>query len=89
VQIQENANGYDVLRQAQSVRTDNGLICAISDYPRQECAEVVETSAMQANDAGAAAAAQAPDVTSPLPLIIGALFAGTLGGLVWKLRKRT
>ncbi len=89
VQIQENANGYDVLRQSQSVRTDNGLICAISGYPRQECAEIVEASAMQTNDAGAEVAALNPDVTSPLPFIIGALFAAILGGLVWKLRKRT
>ncbi len=89
VQIQESANGYDVLRQAQSVRTDNGLICAIKDYPRQECAEVVDESAMQANTTDAAVAIQTSDTTSPLPLIIGALFAGALGGLVWKLRKRT
>jgi len=89
VQIQEGANGYDVLRQAQPVRTDNGLICAINNYPRQECAAVVDGSAMQSSAVDAAITIQTSDSTSPLPLIVGALFIGALGGLIWKLRKRT
>ena len=88
MQIQESANGYDVLRRAQPVRTDNGLICAINNYPRQECAEVVDESLMQSSAADAAAATQTFDSSSPLPLVIGALSIGALGGLVWKLRKR-
>lgn len=88
VQIQESANGYDVLRQAQPVRTDNGLICAITDYPRQECAEAVDESAMQSSVVDVAAASHTPDSSSPLPLFVGALFISALGGLIWKLRRR-
>jgi len=88
IQIQDNANGYDVLRQAQPVRTDNGLICAINDYPRQECAEVIDASAMQTDAVTDATTTTVPETTSPFPLIIGVVLVGSLGGLVWKLRKR-
>ena len=35
------ASGYDVLRSAASVRVEDGLTCAINDYPRAECAVAV------------------------------------------------
>ena len=35
------ASGYDVLRSAASVRVEDGLTCAINDYPRVECAVAV------------------------------------------------
>jgi hypothetical protein len=88
IQIQDNANGYDVLRQAQPVRTEKGLICAINDYPRQECAEVIDASAMQTDAVTDATTTTVPETTSPFPLIIGVVLVGSLGGLVWKLRKR-
>ena len=41
VVAEPRATGYDVLRAAAGVRVQDGLICAINDYPAAECAVVV------------------------------------------------
>jgi hypothetical protein len=38
VSVAMRATGFDVLRAATTVRTQRGLVCAITDYPAQECA---------------------------------------------------
>lgn len=42
VVIEPDATGYDVLRTAATVRTDDGLVCAVADYPARECAVVLD-----------------------------------------------
>ena len=42
VSIEDDATGYDVLRSVLEVRTENGLICALGDYPSRECAPVLD-----------------------------------------------
>jgi hypothetical protein len=37
-----SATGYQVLRSATTVRTESGLICAVADYPIDECAPIVD-----------------------------------------------
>ncbi len=66
--VPPDATGYDVLRAAATVRTEDGLVCAIADYPARECATVLD-------DAEAAAllaeAADADPTPSPLPSVTG------------------
>jgi hypothetical protein len=38
VSVGLRATGFDVLRAATTVRTQRGLVCALTDYPAQECA---------------------------------------------------
>ncbi len=38
VSVALRATGFDVLRAATTVRTQRGLVCALTDYPAQECA---------------------------------------------------
>ncbi len=66
--IEPAASGYDVLRAAATVRTEDGLVCGIADYPARECATVLD----DAEAAALLAAAEASDPTpSPLPSVTG------------------
>lgn len=42
VVIEPEATGYDVLRSVATVRTDDGLVCAVDEYPARECATVLD-----------------------------------------------
>lgn len=66
--IQADATGYDVLRSAATVRTGDGLVCAIGGYPARECAPVLDDAEADELLARAAAADPAP---SPLPSVTG------------------
>lgn len=37
----EDASGYDILRAAVEVRTEDGLVCGVDGYPTGECAPVL------------------------------------------------
>lgn len=68
VVIEPEATGYDVLRSAATVRTDDGLVCAIADYPARECATVLDDT--EAAELLAAVAATDP-TPSALPSVTG------------------
>ena len=38
----EDATGYEILRSVADVRVENGLVCAVADYPVGECAPVLD-----------------------------------------------
>lgn len=68
VVIEPDATGYDVLRSAATVRTEDGLVCGIAEYPARECATVLDDAEAAALTASAAAADPTP---SPLPSVTG------------------
>jgi hypothetical protein len=68
VVIAPDASGYDVLRAAATVRTEDGLVCAIADYPADECATILDDA--EAADLLARATVADP-VPSPLPSVTG------------------
>jgi cbb3-type cytochrome oxidase subunit 3 len=95
-----DATGYDVLRSEASVRTDDGLICAISEYPTGECAPSVDAS--PAPPATATSTPLAPSVVAssapadegsvggtPLAtLAVGGVLIGVVAYLVTRGRRR-
>jgi hypothetical protein len=62
------APGYDILRAAATVRTEDGLVCAIADYPAAECATILDDA--EAVDLLARATSADP-TPSPLPSVTG------------------
>lgn len=56
VVVAPGASGYDVLRAAADVRTEDGLVCGIAGYPSGECAPVLSDAEAQALLAAAAPA---------------------------------
>ncbi len=97
-----DATGYQVLRAATTVRTDGGLICAISDYPTGECAPVVEDPVPVASSSASSStatptttamepAAQAPaESSSGVPwFTVAVVVLLAIAGLVlWRRRQR-
>lgn len=67
VVIESEATGYDVLRSAATVRTQDGLVCAIAEYPARECAAVLD----DAEAAALSASASADPTSSPRPSATG------------------
>jgi LPXTG-motif cell wall-anchored protein len=99
VVIEEDSNGYQVLRSQAQVRTEAGLICAIAGYPAVGCADIVE--ARTAAPSAAAAGQQGPDAptaanagrgdstgANALPLVVAGLAIGALAGFAWRRRRR-
>lgn len=43
VTAEPSASGFDILRAAASVRTQQGMVCGLAGYPANECAVVVST----------------------------------------------
>ena len=67
-EVAADATGYQVLRSATTVRTENGLICGIDGYPTGECAPVVDDAEATGPDApDASSAANAGPATAPSP----------------------
>ena len=52
VVVDEGATAAAVLAAAADVRAENGLVCGIAGYPATGCADIVDTSAMDAAPAG-------------------------------------
>jgi len=97
---ESDATGYQVLRSVATVRTDGGLICAIADYPADECAPVVEDPVPEATASATASAsptttametaAAAPAYSSSgAPWLTGAVIAllAVVGLVLWKRRR--
>lgn len=101
VVIEEDASGYQVLRSQGPVRTEDGLICGIADYPSIGCADVVATgtadpsAAAASPQASASPAAKAPSTgqdepsgSNAIPLVVAGLAIGGLAGFAWRRRRR-
>lgn len=100
-QVPVEANGYQALRSVAPVRTEDGLVCGIDDYPIGECAEAVAAppaSAAPRSPSPQSAAVEQPrpaqaevlgDLVGPLPLVIGGLAIGAMLGFIWRRRKAT
>lgn len=52
--VPTGATGFDVLREVVEIRSERGLVCGLSGYPRTGCAERVEDPAAEAPQADAA-----------------------------------
>ena len=84
-----DASGYELLNSVTTLRTENGFVCAINEYPAMECSAVYEPSAVESaelidavdtNTAGESNAL-APIATA---LIIG--LAAVTGFYFWRRR---
>jgi len=53
----QDATGYEILRSAVQVRTDNGLVCALDGYPARECAPILDDAEVAALATSVAATA--------------------------------
>jgi hypothetical protein len=66
-----DATGYQILRAAATVRTDNGLVCGVADYPTGECAPIVDDTFVSptpsAAPSTATAAESSPTATAMAP----------------------
>lgn len=98
VVAEPDSTGYQVLRAAATVRTDGGLICAISEYPADECAPVVDdpapvtaspapptsptTTAMESATARASALSGAPWATAAVVALLV-----IVGIVLWRRRR--
>jgi hypothetical protein len=72
VVIAPDATGYDVLRSVATVRTEDGLVCGIADYPAGECAAVLDDAEAADLLARAASTGAAPTtMPSPAPSLTG------------------
>lgn len=60
VVIEQDATGYEVLRSALEVRTEDGLVCGIDGYPAGECAPVVEDAPVEVSGVASTATAATP-----------------------------
>ncbi|MFA7322966.1 MAG: SCO2322 family protein [Candidatus Nanopelagicales bacterium] len=86
--VAPDANGYDILRTTGPLRVSSGLICAVQGYPSSECADIVDEH--QPTDAMSTASQPSqPDQSGPWPVIIVAALLALLGGLAWRLRRRS
>lgn len=101
VVIEDDANGYQVLRSRGPVRTEDGLICGIADYPSVGCADVVESAASEPSTATASPRVSgSPTATASdngqgestganaIPLVVAGLAIGALAGFAWRRRRR-
>ena len=78
IQVPADASAFDVLRAATSVRTQNGLVCAIAGYPARECATPVDESLVAAQETGPS---RAPAVSpAPTPAADPLAGSGLTGG---------
>ncbi|MHB1066447.1 MAG: SCO2322 family protein [Candidatus Nanopelagicales bacterium] len=92
------ATGYQVLRSVAEVRTDGGLVCAITGYPAGECAPVVEAPAVSGATLPAEAVtptvvaapgpAPGPDAGAGAPwaTLLVLLVGGAAGLVMWRRR---
>lgn len=94
-----DATGYDVLRSIATVRTDDGLICAIADYPAGECAPAVDATSPAPSAAtlapsevasiAPAASGDAPGGGTPLAtLAVGGILIAAVAFLLTRGRRR-
>lgn len=68
--IEVDANGYQVLRSLTQVRTENGLVCAISGYPSSGCAEIVPDELAEVANSTVSGGPSTPGAPSPGPSAI-------------------
>lgn len=81
VVAEPDATGYQVLRATTSVRTDKGLICAVSDYPSGECAPVVDDPVVSAAPSGPSE--PSPSVTASTTAMAPSGDSATPSGAPW------
>lgn len=69
----QEASGYELLNAATKLRTENGFICAINEYPAMECSAEYEPgevsiSSSEANDISSSAATEPADSNALAPI---------------------
>ncbi len=67
VSAEPRASGFDVLRAATTIRTQRGLICALTDYPTRECTVALQQPAPEPNAPSTAPKPRPENTSSPRP----------------------
>jgi hypothetical protein len=67
VSAEPRATGFDVLRTATAIRTQRGLICALTNYPTTECAVALQGPSPQPTPTKAPASPRPESTLTPRP----------------------
>lgn len=67
VSAEPRATGFDVLRTATTIRTQRGLICALTNYPSTECAVALQGPSPQPTPTKAPASPRPESTLTPRP----------------------
>lgn len=61
------ATGFDILREAASVRTQQGMVCGLAGYPARECAVIVDTPSTAPSPTPTASPSPTKESSRPTP----------------------